>query len=604
MTSPTPGLYFTSQSRMDFDAQELKAMGVRRVYATPFVTNNECMLPLEALKANLARLHEKAQACRGVGLEVYPFFLTIYHPEGNIEFPGRYRPQQNLDGSVRYPFVCFRDAVRQNEAIALAAYAAELGFERMYFDDDLRDAFCYCDEHLRGFEPFAGMARGEIAGIFEDPAATPEHEALRRQWYAYKGAGMREYAQRLAGAVHEINPACRIGICTSAQRCQQLSGRMPHEFAELFATEEAPTFIRVCGECYDDDLHHLVQSTGWHGFMLKCYPESWETAAEITSVTALQYRSPGAVMFETRAVLATAAVDAVHWAWTEDYPISGLERAIMDEHPELIEWRGRFSESAQSPIAVWVGPERGAYLPVGPDPQQTAPSDPIAAYNTLALTGLPVELTPVIEPYHRAVICAGPISREMIEELDRYAANGGTVILDAQAARYYRVFGGKAAFQIGGDTRGIRYEIGPADAREDWIAQLNAIYPVTCDAPEQSWQSHDLNGEPSGLTTVVMRRGEGWLAVLGMDVLAAERKLIRAEWRQRIIAILKATGTPAPPYVDSRPGVQALLHEAAIVLANYNTNPVSAIVHLSDQVQRVVEVGGRGFEVIARTAPD
>jgi len=210
---------------MNFDVDELLSMGIKRAYVAPYTTNNENLRDPSITLRNLEWLREKSESCRERGLDVYPFFVTINHPEGNFQIPDRYRLQRNLDGSVRPEFICFRDKVRQAEMIQFSQKAAELGFARMMFDDDLRDAFCYCDEHLRDFSPFEGLSRSEIASILNGVLTDPRSESIRIAWYRYKREGMEEYAKRLERAVHAISPSCRIGICTSAKRCQDFSGR-------------------------------------------------------------------------------------------------------------------------------------------------------------------------------------------------------------------------------------------------------------------------------------------------------------------------------------------------------------------------------------------
>ena len=239
-------------------------MGISRAYVSPYKTNNQGLPEPDVIHSNLEELAGKAEKAKKKGLEVFPFFVTINHPEGNYELPPRYRRQRNPDGSERSAFICFRDKTRQEEMINFTKKAAQLGFERILFDDDLRDAFCYCDEHLNGFKGFQGKSRNEISTILNNTLTTPEYERLRIEWYNYKNDGMEEYANKLRQGIHSINPECRIGICNSAKRCHDFSGRNPKKWLRLFSSDTAPAFVRLCGECYDDDLMHLAQSTGWH----------------------------------------------------------------------------------------------------------------------------------------------------------------------------------------------------------------------------------------------------------------------------------------------------------------------------------------------------
>ncbi|NIA31985.1 MAG: hypothetical protein GWP06_19015, partial [Actinobacteria bacterium] len=172
-------MFFTSQSRFNFDADTLLSMGVKHAYVTPFTTNNEALDKPEIILERLEQLKRKADSALKKGLEVHPFFVTINHPEGNFKIPSGYRIQRNIDGSLRPEFVCFRDETRQEEMISFAKKAAQLGFNRIMFDDDLRDAFCYCDEHIYNFENFKSKSRREIEQILNGVLSSTEDEQLR-----------------------------------------------------------------------------------------------------------------------------------------------------------------------------------------------------------------------------------------------------------------------------------------------------------------------------------------------------------------------------------------------------------------------------------------
>ena len=94
--------------------------------------------------------------------------------------------QRNIDGSYRPEFICFKDKIRQEEVISITAKFAEFGFNRIMFDDDLRDAFCYCNEHIYDFEGFHGKSRDEIKLILNGIITNPENEQLRQDWYSQR----------------------------------------------------------------------------------------------------------------------------------------------------------------------------------------------------------------------------------------------------------------------------------------------------------------------------------------------------------------------------------------------------------------------------------
>lgn len=599
-------LAFTSQTRLDFDCDRLLAMGVRRAYVTPFATNNESVGDVGRLLHNLELLAHKAKEASRLGLEVYPFFLTIYHPEGNYRLPSRYRPQSNMDGSPRPACVCFKDPVRQDEAIALAVRAAELGFARMAFDDDLRDAFCYCDAHLGGFAPFRDLTRQAIARILNDVFDHPEHEDLRRQWYAYKFEGMKDYAVRLEQAIHAANPQCRIGICTSAKRAHDFSGRSVWPWARLFHTEDAPVFVRLCGECYDDQLMHLAQSTGWHAYMDRCYPPQLERMAELTSVPAIGYRSPGTVLFEAQSVIASARVPAIHWCWTEEFAQTGLSSHIVDSHQALIHLHERVPSPPRASICLYIGQEAGPYTPPLEQVDYGQVHDPMTAYNITALTGVPIIPTPRIEADSQAtVLCSAYMSREMIRALDDHMARGGVAILDAIAAQSYRIYGGAAQFRLDGPCSGHRYELAPGGEREDWITQCppETIWLIHVESPLAAWFGYDIEGNPTGCTTALLAQGQGILIVLGFDLGLIGQRLVRPQWRERMLEMLRMAGKKLPLWWSGPPAVQVIDYGSRQGLINYNTQPVRGCLIVNGAAGARLDLAPREIRILDSAPP-
>jgi len=574
---------YTSQSRLNFDLNRLLEMGIGRAYVTPFVTNNEALCEPELIISNLEVLADKAKTAAKKGLEVYPLFITINHPEGNYHLPPRYRMQTNMDGSRRAAFICFRDKVRQAEMILYASKAAELGFEHIAFDDDLRDAFCYCDEHLRGFGPFADMCREDISEILNGILIHPQHEDLRKLWYQYKYDGMMDYARQLEQAIHSVNPGCRIGIFNSAKRCQDFSGRDPVEWLNLFSTSYAPAFVRLCGECYDDDITHLVQSTGWHQYFDRCYPEAIERMLEITSVPAISYRSAGNVLLETKAVVAATAQETVHWAWTEELDKTSLGEFIGPVKEELTSILNEISESPSSPLALYIGSQLGPYTPINISTSYGATHDPMTAYNIISLVGLPITVVPTI-PYNQpSILCSGYISREMIIKIDMYVQSGGVAIIDAKAAQCYKTYDGRVDFSISGPVSLHRYEIGPSGERDDMISEClpDSIFPIHSKNPGHYWTGYDISNGVTGLTTAIISLGKGELIILGYDLSRTNTVLLRPQWQKRMLDMLRIVGVQFPVYWKGPAAVQCLYNGKQVALVNYNSNPVSGRLSVS-----------------------
>jgi hypothetical protein len=584
---------YTAQARLDFDIAYLLQMGIKRAYVTPFAKNNECFCEPEIILNNLEKLKKKADLALLKGLCVYPLFITIGHPEGNFAMPARYRQQQNLDGSLRPGFVCFSDAIRQSEMLRFIQKATELGFARIAFDDDLRDAFCYCDEHLNGFRFFREKPRDEIKKILNGVLTNSEYEKVRCRWYEYKYEGMKKFAHCIEKTVHGINPACQIGIFNSAKRCEDFSGRNPWRWASLFHTEQAPVFVRLCGECYDDQLMHLVQSTGWHDYSNQCYPAEIERMLEISSVSAINYRSPGAILLESAAVEAATGLREILWAWTDDYINSDMPRHVSSLK-ESVNSSEMHKNRRVSPIAVYIGHELGPYTPPNISIDYGATHDPITAYNITSLVGLPTTVTPVIKSEFKVIICSAFISREMTDKIDEYIAGGGVCILDSVAAKCYRWYDGNVEFEINGPVSLARYEMSPDGQREDTIADCPAdsIFHIKSlrESQKHCWTGYDVRDDIIGQTTVIKQYGKGSLIVLGYDLSRAGTVLIRPAWRQRLLKVLSMAGINLPTYWSGPVAVQLFLYDNIAAMVNYNANSVNGDLVINNKTNQNINL--------------
>ena len=567
---------YTSQSRLNFDVATLLSMGVKRAYVTPFNSNNELLKDKRFVLSQLENLKKKSDEAIKNGLEVYPFFVTINHPEGNYQIPERYRKQQNIDGSIRTSFICFLDKIRQEEMIDFVTQAAQLGFKRIMFDDDLRDAFCYCDEHIYGFEGFNGKSREQIKQILNEVLSNCKHEQLRKDWYEYKYQGMIDYAKRIEQAVHDINPLCKIGICTSAKRCQDFSGRNPAKWISYFSTEQAPAFVRLCGECYNDSFWSLCQSTGWSQYFNSCYPEEMEKVLEVTSVPAVNFRSPGTVIFEAGISIAATANNNIHWAWPEQFKQTGLCETVAISKDYLLGISKEITDKPESPLCVYVDSNLGPYTPINVSVDFGSISDSINAYNIISLLGIPVIMRPKIPLNQPAIVCASYISRKMIENIDEYVSKGGVAIIDAKAAQCYQLYGGCVPFQIQGPFSLNSYEILPNGDKYGTIADCppDSVYYVESNKPKYSCQAIDINGNVTGNTTVILESGSGKIIILAYDLSLTKQVFLCYQWRDKILDLLKSTKVKMPVFWSGPVGVQCFDYGNKTGLANYNSNDV------------------------------
>jgi hypothetical protein len=593
---------YSAQSKLDFDIDQYAAMGIRRVYATPFdPTTDQRYAPPEVIQKNLEILVQKAKAAADRGIEVYPMLLTIHHPEGNFTLPDRYRKQQDLDGAVREGFVCFRDATRQDELVETARHVAELGFERIAFDDDLRDAFCYCDQHLKGFDGFEGKTRDQISRILNAVVEEPEQEQLRIDWYHYKYQGMAEFARRLREAVHTINPACRIGIFTSAKRCQDFSGRSLWPWARLFHTEQAPTFVRLAGECYTDDTEAVVRCGGWQQTTRDAFPEDLEQLLEVTATLRIGYRSPGTVGFETKILVANTGITNIHWAWADEFEEMGLAQEVTQLKGELGKLAEQVSAPSRAPLALLIGEELGPYTPTSISVPYGATHDPMSLYGSVALLGLPVTCSWQPEPTQPAILCSAYISRKMIRQVDQYVSGGGVAMLDAIAARCYQAYGGKARFAIEGPHASCAYELGPDGTRETMISRCppDCIYRVESANPHAAWRGYQWDDTAVGHTSAVLTHGQGKLIVLGYDLSRTGTMLVVDAWRQRLLAMLAAADVSAPTYWSGPAGVQVIDAGDRVALVNYNTNRVTGDLKTPGNSRAAITIPSREIVFVA-----
>ena len=593
---------FSAQSKLEFDIDRYVSMGMRRVYATPFdPSTDERYASADVIRKNLDQLVRKAEQARTQGIEVYPLFFTIHHPEGNFTLPDRYREQQNLDGSLRPGFVCFRDAARQGELFDSVAYAAKCGFERIAFDDDLRDAFCYCDEHLKGFHGFRHKSRDEIGDILNSVIDKPDYEQLRVAWYDYKLQGMKEFACKVRDTVHGINPGCRIGVFTSAKRSHDFSGRSMWEWAHLFHGEQAPTFVRLAGECYTDDTASLIRGAGWQQYTRDAFPSDVERMLEITATVRIGFRSPGTVNFETKAVVANTGVNCVHWAWADEFDELGLTEEISAAKSDYETIAEQSASNAQSTLTFFIGEKLGPYTPPDISMLYGATHDPMSVYASMALLGLPIQCSSQTTRQQPAILCAAHISRDMIRQIDDYVGCGGVAVLDAIAARCYLAYGGRMDFAIAGPRSSLAYEIGPDGCTEKMIARCppDCIYELQSEDPHVGWTGYCMDGTQVGRTSMVLTHGQGKLIVLGYDLSRTGMMLVVKPWRKRLLAMLEAASVSLPMYWTGPAGVQVIDRGDKVGLVNYNTNPVTGTLRQREGITDQLTLCGHAVEFIS-----
>ena len=262
---------------------------------------------------------------------------------------------------------------------------AEEGFEYVMIDDDFRDALCFCDRHLEAFKPFAKTTRKELTEIFNSKRPSPEEVELKRQWLDFRRQGLFEFGEKIEKTLHRINPSLRIGICISAKRLNDLSGRSLREWLELFDTPAAPVFVRLAGEHYDDRSLGISRSVGWHQYYRDLLPDDVEMMAEVTYVHSLCHKSSAGMRLETKIHLAGGL--SVLFAWTDDYRYNGGWNMLRHQKRPFERIKEKSKEFRNSVGLTVYAPQNCAeYVPL----DQVAAAEPIKAYQGLGLMGFPV----------------------------------------------------------------------------------------------------------------------------------------------------------------------------------------------------------------------
>ena len=574
-------LDFSAQCRLHFDAAQLREVGVTRILASPFQVNSECFQSVEAFKENVRFVKEKVQGIhqQWPQAKVAIIMFTICHPEGNFCLPDRFRPQLDIEGRVRPGFICFRDEQRQSELLEMYRIIAEEGFEYVMIDDDFRDALCFCDRHLEAFKPFAKTTRKELTASFNNKRPSAAEVKLKRQWLDFRRQGLVEFAGKIEKALHSINPSLRIGICISAKRLNDLSGRSLREWLELFDTPAAPVFVRLAGEHYDDRSLGISRSVGWHQYYRELLPDDMEMMAEVTYVHSVCHKGPAGMRLETRIHLAGGL--SVLFAWTDDYRYNGGWNMLRHQKRPFEIIKEKSKEFRNSVGLTVYAPENCAeYVPF----DQVAAAEPIKAWQGLGLMGFPVKLGSRLDITHKVTLLTGCLPASLETDIEPYLRAGGILVIDALAARAVKEMLPPEAvrYEIGDPISGLRLEKVIVDGTA--IDELAGFPPasVYCmeirkgheDEAEAITEIYDVDGERRGLGALTYPVGKGWIIVLAYDLCAVADRICSPAYRRLLSAILARVGYEPEVELSRDLFVQPLLFEYPrnrLIAVNYNS---------------------------------
>ena len=266
----------------------------------------------------------------------------------------------------------------------------------------------------------------------------------------------------------------------------------------------------------------------------------------------------------------------IHWAWPEEFNRSGLCDMVADSKNYIMNLAETIKDKPQSPLCIYSDSNLGPYTPINISIPYGATHDPINAYNIISLLGLPAIIRPSIPKNQPVIICSSFLSREMIENIDNYISQGGFAILDAKAAQCYMVYGEKISFNIQGPATLNKYEILPNGNKCELIADCpqDSIYYVDAVNSMYNCKAFDVADNYVGNTTIMLKSGQGRLAVFGYDLSRTAKSLLCKQWRGRLLDLFDLAGIQLPVFWNGQVAVQCFYNSNKVVLANYNLNDI------------------------------
>ena len=421
---------FSAQGRIQFDPEQHLRAGIRNFFITQFSTVSEALLPIEWQKQQLLKLKKKYDSLKKNNPDILTGVMTytLSHPEGQCRVPAFYRVQQDIEGHERPGFVCFLDQKRQQDLLEQYRTIAELGFDAVLIDDDFRDCFCFCELHLEEFSDYLGrhISLEELREQLDIENASEEVISLRREWIDFKDHNLSEFGKKIEQTVHAIAPSCRIGICVSAKRCNDLCGREISSWIKLFDTNEAPVFVRLAGECYDSDSLKMTQTAAWHNYFRNLIPNNVEKVTEITYVHALWPVFKSNFKQQIEMHLAAGLPNQL-LAWTEDFHVNDMW-SMLENNRECFEKIKSVSSSVDGNegIAIFC-PENRAHRSTFSTIED---EEQIHTYSALAHLGFPVKLAPHLDPNNAVMVVTSPVHDQDIGVIQEYLGQSRTIVFD------------------------------------------------------------------------------------------------------------------------------------------------------------------------------
>lgn len=429
------GLRFSAQTRLHFDPELHLSAGIKDFYVTPFTSICEGLMPVAHIKERLCDLKQKCEEVKKLYSDILcgAFMYVVNQAEGQCSIPKQYRKECDIDGNISEGYVCFLDEQRQQDLLEQYHTIAELGFDALLIDDDFRDALCYCDEHIKAFAEETGenLTREKFKSIVSSESDADEVVDFRRRWLEFKRRKLEDFGRRLEKTVHDAAPGCRIGICISAKRLNDLSGRAILPWLEVFDTKQAPVFVRLCGEYYTTDTLEIIQSAAWHQYYRELVPDTVKKITEISYCHPVYPQFKGQVRQQIEMMMASGLTNQL-LAWPTDFTVNNLWAMLESEAPRFEQLQAVSSDVRESAgIAVYCPENRGCLNSLSGI--ENRDYDEVKAYAALARLGFPVRLVQHIDPENPVTLITSYVTEEDADAIVSSLTEGRTVIVDGYA---------------------------------------------------------------------------------------------------------------------------------------------------------------------------
>ena len=578
------GVTHWSQSRLDFEPEKLHALGVRHIYAFPGYSAGDWFCDESTFISRLETLRRRREETENSfpDMQVHCFGITASHPEGQAQVPPIFQSQLDIDGNPREGFVCLRDLKYREVLLERYRNVARAGFRRVLFDDDLKDALCFCPLHIDRLSNFIGIefSLEDVAAAFRDPDASGASAEIRQRYIALCRETVLSLAMELEKAIHEISPTTRIGTCLQARRFQDLTGIVCTDIIDTFDTPEAPSFARLPGEHYSALPLDMAAGVGYHLYYDELLPARYERCWEATTVGSAPYQpKSSSQMLQEEQIAEALGVTPVLWAWPEDFERLHIWRGLLAGSPRDAEAASRSAGRDYLGLPVYLRTGLAHELSL----EQHMTDGVIKGYQTVSLMGLPARLTSEVSSNDDTICLFGPQPQTVALEANSWLEEGRTLVADLPAVRgIFGRFEGVIDLSLKEPDARPHLEKNPqAHSYDTAVAGLpiGSVAVVGGENVKPLSVFCDASGNELGAGVSSVSVGNGELIILPFDLREATFRLGRFH-RDILLSQLPMFRSTSIPYVDGDAFLQMIVfqenREMNAAIINYSDYPVSA----------------------------